>query len=153
MYMYMFQLSFGLVGDGGESLHGYGMDGDTIHDRSMIEPPRLFFTFWASGLLLYYHSAPKKYRLYPQGLLNGLDARATTIPQPGHPSREPKKLWRIPTQRLQRSSFLVMTDVPLRDYDILLNRELRWSLWAILHGFGPYFRVGGCLASGWYWAL
>ena len=33
-----------------------------------------------------------------------------------------------PTQRLQCSSLLVMTYFPLRDYNILPKKELRWSL-------------------------
>ena len=37
------------------------------------------------------------------------------------------------TQRLQCSSFLVMTAFLLRDYNILPKRELHWSLWVILY--------------------
>ena len=36
------------------------------------------------------------------------------------------------TQRLQCSSFLVMTYFPLRDYNILPKKELHWSLWVAL---------------------
>ena len=41
-----------------------------------------FSSLFVSGILSYFHEAPKKYRLYPRGVLNSLDPER--IPGPSH---------------------------------------------------------------------